>query len=1173
MKYVKVSIMLRSIDALYEYNKEGRSFWEDIAGLFREKCTDTVVESGGKFRYMFYFPIQESDSVLAEVQDYLKKLGQDPDTFILSAVDASASDIERLTKNNVDNACSKAWVTEAASALSGVKPNSEGGSTGEEGESSSEDSASSSLNKLFNRSGEGSSSAPTETSTESATPDNPMNKMKKGGGASNDNPVTSAEGSDATQPQRPQQWQQSTLDGTTAPEQATPIETLAAEAEKIAKLRESLLGVVHGQRHAVDEVVQTIFECDAFNRHNDKRKAPLATFLFAGPSGVGKTFLAMQCAQRLGREYKVVDMSEYSDNLSNGKFNGEHGGPAVVTDFVRKHPDGILIFDEIEKAHINTIHMFLQILDAGRLQDMRTHQEVSFRDTIIFLTTNAGHALYDDPTVVDLSGISRRAILDGLRNDVKPGWNEPYFPECITTRFANGHVILFNHLEPYALMQIVRDEIAAQVEYFCKAANLTITYDPAALSALVLYSTGGIADARSLRGTAKNILVKEVLEVIMQTFRLAGDALDKLKNIEITVEPERCGKEVQELFNGHAVTRVPVFADQYVIEKIKPVLDDFGKQCNTEYEFLSDPDEFKRRARGVVDYVLLDPAAGSRPMTRTPNDIEDIDADGVDLFRYMKEYFPEIPVYLLDVRGHGEDAFASLLASGGRGVVELDPDDPAAAEDRIKTLSFSALVNNSTFHLGRSGKILTYNCSQYSLEDDKVIIAFDKLSVDYAPSSSDQNSDVIFGGDKNGITFKDVIGCKDAKRALGDFCKYISDPRSMIAKGNRIPKGVLLYGPPGTGKTMLAKAFANEANAAFIPTTATAFFSKWFGDSENQVREIFRRARRYAPSIIFIDEVDAIGRMRTGESTTAHYESVLNAFIAEMDGFATDERRPVFILAATNYDVSGEGSRVLDPAFVRRFDRKIFVSLPDTDDRYQLLSRELDRHGVDFGKEHEAILKNMAERSSGLSNADLTIIIDMFLRSCEEKPPTPAAFMDALDAFRFGATNELSPEDLVQTACHESGHALVARLLGETPAFLTIVSRGNYGGFMEHAHNDKKAFSTFKELMDRVCVSLAGRIAEMEVYGPDVGLNSGASSDLANARYLVKLAYNEFAMGKKLFTKGTDEDCEALMQEQFDRTVKLISENRAVLDKLTALLAEKKSLNKSDLESFFSENL
>ncbi len=295
--------------------------------------------------------------------------------------------------------------------------------------------------------------------------------------------------------------------------------TLSGQANKLTLMKEGLLQKVKGQRHAVEEVVQTIFECEMFASQDPDRITPLATFLFTGPSGVGKTFLANQCKNYLDREILVVDMTEYSDNLANNKFNGDHGEANVVTGFAHKHPNGIIVFDEIEKAHLNTIHLFLQILDAGRLMDFSLKKEISFRNNIIIMTTNAGKELYDDPNVFDLSGTPRSVILDALRKDVNPVTHEPYFPECITTRMANGHVVLFNHLEPFALTEIIKTELKKQIGLFESASGVKVEYDPDQLAALILYHGGGTADARSLRGLAKNIVVRELQEIVMQLYR------------------------------------------------------------------------------------------------------------------------------------------------------------------------------------------------------------------------------------------------------------------------------------------------------------------------------------------------------------------------------------------------------------------------------------------------------------------------------------------------------------------------------------------------------------------------------------------------------------------------------------------------------------------------------
>ena len=943
-----------------------------------------------------------------------------------------------------------------------------------------------------------------------------------------------------------------------ATEQAEEQVPLSAQTQKIQNLRNALLSKVRGQRHAVDQVVQGIFESEMFSALNPERKGPLATFLFTGPSGVGKTFLASLCSEVLDREMLIVDMSEYSDNLANCKFNGEHGQPAVVTGFVRKNPRGIIVFDEVEKAHINTIYLFLQILDGARMMDHQIRSEVSFRDNIIIMTTNAGQSLYEDATVCDLSATPRSVILDALRKDINMQTRQPYFPECITTRMANGRVILFNHLEPYALLQIIQDEIALQMSLFEKSAGIQVQYDSVALSALVLYHGGGVADARTLRGLARNIVVRELQEVVMQLLELGADRVDNLKEITLTIDTQQ-SEEISGLFSSKERMQVVVLTEENAASY------DFADvNLQTDFTVISTEDEFKRRVRGVMDYVLLDPLCGNRETERLPNDVEDLHSVGIDMFEYLRSYMPEIPVYILDTTGKIR-SFESLLAHGARGVISANGD----FRDALKQLAFGAMVNNAAYALGRSSKFLNYNCAQYLIDESCAVIAFERLQLKSAPQAGD-GSAIVRKGENGSLTFADVIGCRDAKAALADYKEMLEDPRKMAMKGKKMPKGVLLYGPPGTGKTMLAKAMANECNATFIPTSAAAFFGPYVGETERNIQELFKKARKYAPSIIFIDEVDAIGRMRTGSIGSTHNEDALNIFLSEMDGFASDEKRPVFVLAATNYELEGEGGRVLDPAFVRRFDRKILIPLPDTDDRYALLEKSLKRHGIHFGENHEKILRNMAKRTGGMNNADLEMVNANYARILGDGEPDGVAYMDSLDAYRYGEVNKMDPDRLRQTACHEAGHALVCRLCGVTPSFLTVVSRGDFGGYMESAGEKQHGTYTYQELMDWVCRSLAGRVAEIEVYGDVAGTNTGASSDIKKARYFMKISLNDFAMGEKLYARWTQDEIEQLMQQQYERTCRMIHDHRAALDALTDRLTKEKSMDQTQLEEFFA---
>ncbi|MCD8321782.1 MAG: AAA family ATPase [Oscillospiraceae bacterium] len=941
--------------------------------------------------------------------------------------------------------------------------------------------------------------------------------------------------------------------------------TLLELADHIRKMNNHLLRKVRGQRHAVTELVQGVFESELFTKNAPERKGPLATFLFMGPSGVGKTFLAKEFGAIAGRPVLTVDMSEYSDNLANLKFNGDHGENAVVTGFVRKNPNAILIFDEIEKAHINTIHLFLQILDAGQLMDQKIHKEVSFQDTIIIMTTNAGSSLYENGEARILSNISRPAMIAALRSEKKPEQIDvPVFPESITTRMANGHVILFNYLEPYALMEIVSDEIDLQLGLFSQSTGIGIDYDKTDLSSLVMYAAGAAADARTLRGLARNILVKELQDITLQLASAPGQPLEKLKTLRITVDKENASEDIRPLFYQSRPVQALVFTDSAAAADACAA---FGEEA-VLYVTAEEADMHKR-LRGVIDFVLLDPFTGYTAQEQTPNDIDDIRSAGMRIFEYILEYFPETPIYILDDGTHGMVDFSTLLARRARSVLTVS-DSLVSFHDGLQQLTINALIGNSIYRLGRSQKYVCYNCAQYFDGNDSAEIRFTGMRLKTAVAGEDMGS-VTHRGENSSITFEDIVGCKAAKETLAEYCAMLDDPQKSLLAGMRLPKGLLLYGAPGTGKTMLAKAMANESNAMFLPVSATSFFGSLVGQTEQNIRDLFRKARKYAPSVIFIDEVDAIARRRTGSVSTAHNEDALNTFLAEMDGFTVDEKRPVFILAATNYDIEGDGNRVLDPAFVRRFDRKIHIPLPDTEDREELFHRCLKRHSLNFGPDHDSIVHGMAQRSGGMCSGDIEMMVEMYVRSLKDEAPTGSGFMDTLDEFRFGEVKKHDPDDLLQTAYHEAGHTLVCWASGVKPLFLTIVSRSNYGGYMETSSEDNGTY-TYDELKDIACRCLAGRAAEIVVYGEHLGLNTGASSDIRQARHLVRACLTDYGMGDTLYIQKTAEAGEALMREQFSRAQAILTANRQCLDALAHLLVAEKCLDQASLENFFAEN-
>lgn len=937
----------------------------------------------------------------------------------------------------------------------------------------------------------------------------------------------------------------------TPPAADTDVSAVFEQTKKIEKFRQQLSDVVKGQRRAVEEVTQAIFECDIFSKPDKDRTGPLCTFLFAGPSGVGKTFLAKTSAKAIGMKSKVFDMSDYSDYFGTNNF-------LSAMKWVKENPRSVVVFDEMEKASSAVINLFIQILEEGRITNVETGINISFKDAIIIVTTNAGRNFYEQSGLTDFSNVSKSVILDALKNDKDPNTGRCYFPDYITTRFANGHVVLFNYLEPFSLMAIVKTEIRKYVDIFETQTGIKVSYDEDELAALIIYSTGGIADARTLRGIAKSTVIRELQDMLMQTYTRYGDGVNELKEITLKICYEESDEAVRNLFVRNEDLTVIAFCD----DKTAGLL----SECKAEgvkFEFFSDMAAFKKRSRGIADFILVDPFCGMHDMKYMPNDIEDIKSDGVELISYFTEYSGSIPLYIID-RKNNESAYNTLLSKGVRGIVRTNEN----MKEDFDVIVRSSVISNCVYSLTRSNKDLVYNCAQYNEDETRGTIFFERLRLRSSLHAGDAG-DAFNPDEKTEVKFDDIIGCKPAKEELKRFCEFVENPRAFVSKGRNVPKGILLYGPPGTGKTMLAKAMANEAKARFFPVVASSFFNKYVGETEENIRQKFAQARRYAPSIIFIDEVDAIARERNGDSSTKINEDALTTLISQMDGFATDETRPVFIMAATNYDVSSESSKSLDPAFVRRFDKKIYIGLPEEDDRFEFLSRELRKHSIDFGEKHEEILRNLAERSVGLSTADLAAVVNMFLNDSFDKEIKANDLMEALDTFRFGEVSTIDRKSLRQTACHEAGHALVYALSGEMPSFLTVVSRGSYGGYMEHASDNKKTTFTCEDIMSRVRTSLAGRLAEIEIYGEASGINSGASSDIEHARSWIKTAVEKYAMGEKLMSSNEEEQ-ENMLRAQYEKTAELIASHRDTLLELTDLLVSEMKLNAAQLKDFFT---
>ncbi len=366
---------------------------------------------------------------------------------------------------------------------------------------------------------------------------------------------------------------------------------------------------------------------------------------------------------------------------------------------------------------------------------------------------------------------------------------------------------------------------------------------------------------------------------------------------------------------------------------------------------------------------------------------------------------------------------------------------------------------------------------------------------------------------KDRVTFKDVAGAKEAKEELMEIVDFLKGPDKFISFGAKVPKGVLLVGPPGTGKTLLAKAVAGEADVPFISISGSEFVEMFVGVGAARVRSLFQKAKKQAPSIIFIDEIDAVGRRRGAGLGGSHdeREQTLNQILVEMDGF--DTKTNVIVMAATNRP------DVLDPALLRpgRFDRRVVLDLPDINEREEILKI----HAANKPLSDDVDLRRVAERTSGFSGADLANLLNeaaiLAVRRGKKKIEQEEV-LESIEKVMLGPERKsrvLSEQEKKITAYHEAGHALVAHSLPHTDPVhkVSIVSRGSAGGYTLNVPEQDKRLHSRQEFIERISVMLAGHAAEKVVFGD---VTTGASNDLERATSLAKSLVTRFGMSEKL---------------------------------------------------------
>lgn len=1011
----------------------------------------------------------------------------------------------------------------------------------------------------------------------------------------------------------------------------------------LRELKKELMSKIFGQDQAIQTVIEGLYNAEIDASLNKDRNKPESVFVFAGPPGVGKTYMAELVANFMKRPFKRFDMTGYSDHNQvtdlvgwSPSYQAAHRGR--LTGYVSDNPGAILLFDEIEKAHLVVIQLFYQILDAGRLQDKFTDKEVSFKHTIIIFTTNAGKSLYDNPNRMGISAANsnyhRRTILTALENEKNPANNNPAFPQAICSRLGQAYPVMFNHLTINEIERLCSENMKSTEELLEKSYGKKFRHDPLLPISLV-FREGGAGDARLLKGESEKFIKTEIFKFIsLYEKEKIEEIFDKLEEVYYKVEKndENMAAEIQSLYETSEKPKILLISDIRLTGLYNTYISEVHwRNASSSIEALD------ILSSEEINLILLDLWIGghnigdisSDDMRRTIKPSQDFTPlsakalnKGRDILKKLHSRFPEIPVYLLSIektdnkdgqkdyvpmtsvmtagmenndksglsvshRAIDEELFLACVRAGGaRGIISTDFADKSGGREWLLSRNLFAEsimeMNRRLYRekearkLKQERKALSFETSPILMEKEKkLFIRLRNFHFTEAIDAADVGL-IVDKVERPDTKFKDVMGAKGAKEALQFVINWLNKSKYYSCMGLRPPKGILLTGPPGTGKTMLARAVAGESSCAFIETSAAGFITQYQGSGVQNIKDLFTRARRYAPSIVFIDEIDAIGKTRSGNpgGSARTEESTLNALLTEMDGFSAKSSSPVIVLAATNL------AEHLDPALKRRFDRIIEVDRPEKEARFDYIKKALS--GRKISNVSKDIIEIIATQSAGMTIAELERILqEAAVMAVESKKQiTDKILEEAFEKVRMGEAKNLPGRDsLERTARHEAGHTIITWLGGKTPFQVTIVGRGNAGGYMEREAEEDRMVYTKTDLEQRICEAMGGRAAEILYYGEEEGLSTGIAGDLKTSTMLAVRMVTQYGMDKDFGMIAPEimnndgpiiskiyESAEKIVKKQEERAIRLLRENKRKLDILCEKLLEKNRLSKDELE-------